>query len=95
MNWGISQYIPLTPDRKLLLEIGPAGYCEWQTSYDYGSGVDPGNNPLSKVYAAGFQTGLTYVPWNAFFNLRYSSEFGAVARFQGETVSLSLGKKVF
>ncbi len=95
LNWGISQYIPLRSDRKLLLEIGPAGYCEWQTSYDHGSGVDPTDNPLSKVFAAGFQTGLTYVPWHAFINFRFSSEFDAVSRFQGDTISGSIGIKVF
>lgn len=95
LNWGISQYVPLRSDRKLLLEIGPAGYCSWQTSYDYGSGVDPTNNYLSKVYAAGFQAGLTYVPWKTSLNLRYSSEFGAIARFQGEMVSGSIGMKIF
>jgi len=26
------------------LRLSPAGYCEWQTSYDSGSGVDPANN---------------------------------------------------
>src|SRR5262249_61884873 len=30
LNWGISQYVPLTTDQKLLLEIGPAGYDSWQ-----------------------------------------------------------------
>jgi hypothetical protein len=95
LNWGVSQYIPLRSDRNLLLEIGPAGYCEWQTSYDSGSGVDPTNNPLSEVFAAGFQTGLTYVPWMAFINFRYSSEFSAVDRFQGDMVSVAIGKKIF
>jgi hypothetical protein len=95
LNWGISQYLPLRSDRKLLLDIGPSGYCEWQSSYDYGSGVDPTNNPLSKVFAAGVQTGLTYVPWMAFITFRYTSEFGAVARFQGDMASVSVGKKIF
>jgi len=95
MNWGISQYVPLRSNKTLLLEIGPAGYCEWQTSYDHGSGVDPDNNPLSKIYAGGGQIGLTYVPWKAFLNVLYYEEFGAVARFQGQMLSVSVGKKIF
>jgi hypothetical protein len=95
LNWGWSQYVPLRRDKSLLLEIGPAGYCQWQTSYDYGPGVDPTNNPLSSVIAAGFQTGLTYVPWKAFINFRFSSEFDAIARFQGNMSSISIGKKIF
>src|SRR5262249_24965177 len=30
LNWGISQYLPLTKNQQLLLEIGPAGYDNWQ-----------------------------------------------------------------
>ena len=37
LNWGVSQYIPLTSDQHLLLEIGPAGWNGWQVSADSGS----------------------------------------------------------
>jgi hypothetical protein len=32
LNWGISQFVPLTSDQQLLLEIGPAGYQSFQVS---------------------------------------------------------------
>ena len=41
LNWGISQYLPLTKDHKLLLEVGPAGYYEWQVSSDTGGTSNP------------------------------------------------------
>ena len=46
LNWGISQYLPLTKDEKLLLEVGPAGYYEWQVSSDTGGT----SNPSSRTY---------------------------------------------
>jgi hypothetical protein len=68
LNWGISQYLPLTKDQKLLLEVGPKGYDSWQVSHDTGSAA---SNPsvLDQVHAVGCQAGLTYVPWNAALNL--------------------------
>lgn len=91
-NWGISQYLPLTQDKTVLLEIGPIGYSQWQVSDDRGRAA---RNPSvhDQVHAAGVQLGLTHARWNASVTARYLEEFAAKDRFEGRMVTLSLGKK--
>jgi len=91
-NWGVSQYLPLTKDQKLLLEVGPSGYSQWQVSDDSGGDAgDPGVR--DRVHAAGLQTGLTYVPWNLLVNFRYQNEFSSESRFQGHSFGLNIAWK--
>ena len=91
LNWGLSQYLPLTKSHHLLLEIGPAGYDSWQISDDKGSSA---RNPTlhTQVHGVGGQLGLTYVPWNFALNFKGFQEFYAENRLQGQafTVSASL-----
>lgn len=91
INWGISQYVPLTSNQQLLLEIGPAGYQSWQVSADDGS--DATNNDRDRVLAAGGQLGLTYVPWGAVVNFHGFYEYETRDRFQGYSLGLNLAKK--
>jgi hypothetical protein len=91
LNWGISQYIPLTGDQHLLLEIGPAGWSGWQTSVD--TGTDAANRNRDRVHAAGGQIGVTYVPWHLATNFHGFYEYSSRDRFQGTVLGLSLAKK--
>lgn len=92
LNWGISQYLPLTKDEKLLLEVGPAGYDDWQVTDDSGSAA---RNPTvhQEVHAAGGQIGITYVPWNAALNFHAFDEYSAIARLQGIAYGVSFAVK--
>ena len=91
-NWGISQFLPLSKDQKLLLEAGVTGYSSWQVTDD--SGSDARNPDVhDEVHAVGGQLGLTYVPWFASLNLHYFGEFAAQDRFQGQVFGVSLAKK--
>jgi hypothetical protein len=92
LNWGISQYLPLTCDKKLLLEIGPAGYSQWKLTDDTGSDARNGD-VLDEVHAAGGQLGLIYTPWNAVLNLHYFYEYASEARFQGQVFNISVALK--
>ena len=92
LNWGISQYLPLTKDDKLLLEIGPAGYYEWQVSSSTGGTSNPSSR--TSVSAIGGQIGLTYVPWNLILNFRGMYEYAAEERVQGSSFSINLLKKL-
>jgi hypothetical protein len=88
LNWGISQYLPLTKDQKLLVEIGPAGYDDWQVTDDTGSAA---TNPTvhQQVHAAGGQVGLVYVPWSAALEFHAFDEFSATARLQGAAYGIT------
>ncbi|MGD8307853.1 MAG: transporter [Chromatiales bacterium] len=90
-NWGISQYLPLTKDEKVLLELGPAGYSQWQVSDDSGSAAR-NRSVHDQVHAAGLQLGLTHVPWMASLTAKYLHEFRAEDRFEGQVVTLSVAK---
>jgi hypothetical protein len=92
LNWGISQYLPLTKDDKLLLEVGPAGYYEWQVSDTQGGIVDSPSS-RTRVGAVGGQLGLTYVPWDLVLNFRGMYEYYAENRVQGSSFSINLIKK--
>jgi hypothetical protein len=91
LNYGISQFIPLDQEKKLLLELGPAGYSTWQVTDDEGD--DAKNDVHDQVHAAGGQVGLTYVPWMAALNLHYFYEYAAKDRFQGQVFGASLAVK--
>jgi hypothetical protein len=93
LSWGISQYLPLTSDQHLLLEIGPAGWNGWQLSVDEGSDVT--SRDRDRTHAVGGQLGLTYVPWDLAFNFHGFYEYSTHDRFQGTSLGLSLAKKFF
>ena len=92
LNYGISQYLPLTHDDKLLLEIGPAAYNEWQISASTGGTSNPASR--TRVGGVGGQIGLTYVPWNLILNFRGFYEYYAEERVQGASFSINLIKKL-
>jgi hypothetical protein len=93
LNWGISQYLPLTSDQHLLLEIGPAGWNGWQLSSDEGSDVR--NTDRDRTFGVGGQIGLTYVPWSLVLNAHGFYEYSTHDRFQGSSAGVSLAKKFF
>jgi len=91
-NWGVSQYIPLETDQKLLLEIGPAGYDSWQTTDSTGSdAANPSEH--QQVHAVGGQIGLTYVPMMVMMNFHYFYEYASEAQFQGQVFGLNFTMK--
>jgi hypothetical protein len=93
LNWGISQFLPLTSDQHLLLEIGPAGWNGWQLSADEGS--DALGRERDRTHAAGGQLGITYLPWFLAVNAHGFYEYETRNRFQGYSLGLSVAKKFF
>ena len=90
LSWGISQFLPLSEDKTLLLEVGPAGYDTWQITHDSGSAA---TGTLDQVHAVGGQLGLTYIPWVLSLNLHGFYEYSAEDRFQGGSFGVSIAKK--
>jgi len=90
LNWGVSQYLPLTADNKCILEFGPAGYDSWQITDDSG---DAARNVSvhDGVHGVGVQIGTMYMPWRTTLNFRYLYEYAATDRFKGQSVGLNLG----
>ncbi len=92
LNWGISQYLPLSKSHNLLLEAGPAGYNSWQITDTTGSDARNGG-ARSRVHGVGGQLGITYVPWSAFLTFHGFYEYAARSRFQGASLGLNFGIK--
>lgn len=91
LNWGISQYLPLTKDQKWLAEVGPAGYDQFQVTSDSGQNAE--NGVLDQVHGAGFQAGITSVEWLGSINFHYFCEYESQDRFQGHVIGLTVAKK--
>jgi len=89
LNYGVSQYLPLTHDQTLLLELGPTGYNSWQVTADKGTAASA---TLDNVSALGGQIGLTYVPLKLGFNVLAFFSYAAQDRPQGPSFSLNLAK---
>ena len=90
LSWGISQLLPLSADKTLLLEVGPAGYDTWQITHDSGNAA---TDTLDQVHAVGGQLGLTYLPWVLSVNVHGFYEYLAKDRFQGGSFGVSVAKK--
>ena len=91
LNWGISQYLPLSADMHWLTEIGPAGYDTWQVNADSGSDVT--SKTLDQVHGVGWQVGVTNAKWMTVLNLHYFYEVEAQDRFQGHVLGVSIAQK--
>jgi len=87
LNWGISQYLPLSGE-ELLLEVGLLGYDQWKVAADRGDDLvlEPA---YDRVHAVGIQCGVTYTPIPGYLNFKYLYEYDAKARFEGEVLNLS------
>lgn len=82
LNWGLSQFLPITDNA--LLEVGPAGYSQWQVQDNHGADQPSFLNSPNQVHAAGGQIGLALPKANAKLTFHYFSEFDAKSRFQGD-----------
>jgi len=92
LDWGISQFLPINKAQTLLLELGIAGYSQWQVDNDSGNDVNEVLNVKDEVHGIGGQLGLVHAPWNASLAFRYMQEYDAEARFEAELFTLTIAK---
>lgn len=86
LNYGVSQYLPL--NEKFLSELGIAGFGQWQITKDRGS--DATNKDVKdQVYGLGLQAALIYLPWNGQLTFKWTREFEAEDRFEGDFFTLT------
>ena len=91
LNLGVSQYLPLSSDRRWLVELGVAGHGQWQIERDSGSDA---SSFLGRdhIYAVGPQLGIVQTEWKANLMLRWQHELGAQSRFEGDWIGLTIAK---
>ena len=86
LNYGISQYLPVS--EKFLAEVGAAGFAQWQVTKDRGS--DAINKDVKdQVYGLGLQAGLIYLPLGGQLTFKWTREFEAEDRFEGDFYTLT------
>jgi len=86
LNYGVSQFLPIND--KFLSELGIAGFGQWQVTEDEGS--DAVNTDVKdQVYGLGLQAGLIYLPWNGQLTFKWTREFEAEDRFEGDFFTLT------
>lgn len=91
LNWGLSQYLPITGN--VLLEVGPAGYSQWQVQDNHGADQPSFLNSPNQVHAVGGQIGLALPKANTQFTFHYFTEFDAKSRFQGDYAGFTAAVK--
>ena len=84
-EWGISKIL-LGP----LLEVGIAGYSQWQISDDSGTDVTRDPDIHDRVHAVGPQLSWTSQSQRVNLAFRYLWEFGARDRFEGQLGQLTV-----
>lgn len=86
-EWGLGKSF------KQGFEVGLAGYCQWQTTKDQGSGVTWDRGVRDRVFAAGVEGNYFIKPVGLTVDLRLLKEFGAVDRPEGMIGTLTLTKR--
>lgn len=84
-EWGLGKNI------NGIVDVGMAGYCQWQVTDDRGSDSTD-DKPHDQVYAAGPEINIFCPPVKMFFNLRSIWEFAAKDRPEGSISTLTITK---
>jgi hypothetical protein len=74
------------------LQVGPAGYGQWQTTDKSGTGITPEQERAHyRVNALGFAANLTLPLRKVSVGVKYFKEFTNRSTFQGYTLQISGG----
>lgn len=86
-EWGLSKNIGK------LLDVGVAGYCQWQVTDDSGAGVPAGTRgDHDQAFAAGPEVQYVIPQIKTIASLRYEQEFAVRDRPEGQIAVLTLTK---
>ncbi|MHC4692476.1 MAG: SphA family protein [Planctomycetota bacterium] len=86
-EWGIGKLINKT------LDVGMAGYSQWQVTDDSGSDVTWSKSVHDQVHAIGPEVNLVMPSKSMVLTFRYLWEFGAVDSPEGQLMVLTLTKR--
>ena len=88
LDWSLTGIVPLSEG--LDLQVGPAGYSQWQMSASEGPTVSPEDaEKRYQVHAIGLTAGLLLPGRRVTLGTRYLHEFEARSTFQGGSFQLS------
>ena len=88
LDWSLTRLVPLRQDLKL--QVGLAGYGQWQTTDKSGPNITPAQADAHyRVNALGLATNLLVPAWNASLAFKYFQEFSTRSTFQGYSLQFS------
>ena len=87
-EWGLGKKLN---DR---VELGLAGYCQWQVRKDKNNRTYGNPNDKERVYAIGPEINLSIPKWKAAINLRSLWEFGGKNTTEGNITTLTFTKPI-
>jgi hypothetical protein len=93
IDYSITQMLPLTRDKGTLLQIGLAGYGQYQTTDHTGANIDPtiAARTHYKVNALGFSADVVVPERKIDVGVKYLKEFANQATVEGHSLQISAG----
>jgi len=93
VDYSITQLLPLTPDRGTLLQIGLAGYGQYQMTDHRGGGIDAAIAARTHytVNALGITAGVAVPERKIDVGVKYLKEFANEATVQGQSLQINAG----
>jgi hypothetical protein len=80
--------LPLQKDMQTLLQFGPVGYGQWQTSDNSGPGVDPAHPAHYRVNAIGGAANVILPARKASVGFKLFKEFSNSSTVQGYSLQI-------
>src|SRR5260370_36030227 len=87
LAYSLMQMLPLQKDMQTLLQFGPVGYGQWQTSDNSGAGVDPAH-PHYRVNAIGGAANVILPARKASVGFKLFKEFSNSYTVQGYSLQI-------
>jgi hypothetical protein len=89
VDYSLTQIIPLQKNMQTLLQVGVAGYGQWQMSSNNGPGIDPAHPGHYKVNGIGGAANIVLPVRKASVGVKLMKEFSNSNSVQGYTLQIS------
>jgi hypothetical protein len=90
IDYSVTQLLPLTHDKKTLLQFGLVGYGQYQTT-DTRRSIELLQDTRYKVNALGATAGVVLPERKVSLNVKYLKEFSNQATVEGHSLQISAG----
>jgi len=88
LDYALMHMLPLQKDMQTLLQFGPVGYGQWQTSDNSGPGVDPAHPAHYRVNAIGGAANVILPARKASVGFKLFKEFSNSSTVQGSSLQI-------
>ncbi len=90
LDYSLTQMLPINMKQEVFLQVGVAGYGQWQTTDNGGTFTIPGYQPFKYgVNAVGVAANVVALKQRVNVGLRYYWEYGAKATVEGQSLQIT------